>query len=319
MFPGCVVGVVSSGGDREIFPFGRFTYESGSPEVREDTIYDLASITKSIPLASLALTLIAERNLNLNEKVKAFIPELQNDHGATVEDLLRYRVRGPRLSHLRFRTHEEIRTHVFEHGFDGPPGESEYANVPAYVLGFAVERIGGESLATLGHKYFFEPLKMERTNFFPERSACAPTEIQDGKVIQGIVHDESARVFAKAGRTVGQAGLFSTAGDLLNFVETLFRKSGFRKSGPGFMKSRFSVIAEGAEAGLGWEVNDGHRKSIIPKGTFGKTGFPGTSVVVDRAKGKALVILSNRTYPRRHADSSAINSFRCDIADIVFA
>ena len=97
VFPGCVIGIVRQNGARTVLPLGYLSYESNSSYVQENTIYDLASITKSIPLASLALTLIAEGKLSLTDRVKKYLPELQNDHGATIEDLLRYRITGPRL------------------------------------------------------------------------------------------------------------------------------------------------------------------------------------------------------------------------------
>jgi CubicO group peptidase (beta-lactamase class C family) len=306
IFPGCVVGIVQKNGERTIFPFGNFTYESDSPSVTENTVYDLASVTKSIPFASLALTFIDTGRLNLPDKVRDYLPELQNDYDATIEDLLRYRVHGIQLSKLRLKTFEEIRTHALERGFDGPPGESVYTNLPAFLLGTIVERIGGASLATLAHKHFFESLKMDHTTFFPSVSDCAPTEINERGVVQGFPHDESAYVFAKARRTVGHAGLFSTAPDLLNFLEALLN-----------VGHRMSYISAGASKELGWQI-DGAFLGANSAGRFGKTGFTGTSVVVDAERGVALVILSNRTWPKRPADSGAIHAFRGDIADIVF-
>lgn len=58
VFPGCVVGAVFKDGRRVILPFGRFTYDIDSPVVAEDTIYDVASVTKMIPTSSLLLALI---------------------------------------------------------------------------------------------------------------------------------------------------------------------------------------------------------------------------------------------------------------------
>lgn len=315
VFPGCVVGLVGVT-DRNVFPFGRLTYDERSPEVAQHTIYDLASVTKSIPTASLAALFVAEGKLHLDDKVVQHIPELQNDRGATIEDLLRYRVRGPRLSTLDLRTFEQVRTYIFEHGFDGPPGESEYTNLPAFLLGIILERVGGEILPALAHKRFFGPLKMNDTTFFPalrslgevgpdDTHRVAPTEIVGGEVIRGIVHDESARIFARKRRAVGHAGLFSTAPDLLNFLETL-------------LQNRLTPIVAFAQDGLGWQREGDILGSHPRKGMFGKTGFTGTSVALDLEKGIGLVILSNRTYPERPADSSAINSFRADIADIVF-
>jgi CubicO group peptidase (beta-lactamase class C family) len=294
VFPGCVIGTLS-GGERTVRSFGD-TYP----------IYDLASITKSIPLASLAAIFSAEGKIALTDKVKTYVPELQNDFGATIEDLLRYRVQGVQMSSLRFETFEEIRTHALERGFAAPPGESAYTNLPAFVLDIVIERVAGASLAALAHQHFFEPLGMHDTTFFPAGDLCAPTEVVDGATVQGIPHDESARVFARARRSVGHAGLFSTAGDLLKFAAYLIEHPD-------------APIVKAAEQGLGWQVNDANFMGAHAHAEmFGKTGFTGTSIIIDVLRKRALVILSNRTYPTRPADGSAINAFRRDIADIFF-
>ena len=306
VFPGCVIGVISDG-EQSTLPFGTFTYEDDSEAVQEDTIYDLASVTKSIPLASLAAILVAEGKLSLGTLVREYIPELQNDYGATVEDLLRYRVHGPRLSKLRRKTFEEIRTHVFEHGFSGLPGERAYTNLPPFLLGIILERVTGEALPALSHRMLFGPLGMEKTTFFPNISDCAPTEIDERGEVRGSPHDESAYIFAKARRAVGHAGLFSTAPDLLTFLSNLVN-----------VGHPVSYIADAAEGGLGWEVQVPWMGQYAGAKTFGKTGYTGTCVCVDRSKNKAFVVLSNRTYPKRPADNSAINAFRRDIADVIF-
>ncbi|MDO8514169.1 MAG: serine hydrolase domain-containing protein [bacterium] len=310
VFPGCVLGIVRKNGEREIFPFGRFTYEPNSPAVREDTIYDMASVTKSIPVASLALTLIGEGRMRATDTVVKYLPELKNDYGATVEDLLTYRVKGTRLSTLHDKTPDEVLNIVFKNGFDGPPEKPEYTNLPAFLLGLVVERWFDDSLVNIAEGYFFMPLRMMDTNFFPpDISRIVPTEVVDGVEIRGIVHDESARVFARAHRAVGHAGLFSTAPDILNFLESL-------------LQGKYQNIVEGARRGLGWQLNQQwFMGKHSGEHTFGKTGFTGTSVVCDIERGIAFVILSNRTYPKRPPDAasipSAINPFRADIADIL--
>ena len=319
VFPGCVIGYLRQGGARTILPFGNYKYVKSSA-VKERSIYDLASITKSIPLASLALTLIGEGKLLLEDSVRKYLPELQNDHDATIEDLLRYRVRGPRLSQLHFKALEEIRTHVLERGFDTPAGNGAYTNLPAFLLGMIIERVTGEILPALANRYFFEPLGMNDTSFFPtnpdtsisagrqilmcSHNTVAPTEIVDGVEIRGIVHDESARSFARARRAVGHAGLFSTVPDMLNLAQAI-------------LSGQLETVAEGAEKGLGWALDEPWRACRYGKRMFSKTGFTGTLFALDRERGVALVILSNRTYPHRPADNSAINAFRKEIADIV--
>ena len=312
VFPGCAIGIVRTSGERDIQPFGSSIYGTGGEEVKEDTVYDLASITKSIPTASLALLLIAEGKLTLSDTVKTYLPELQNDHKATVEDLLTYRIHGMQFSLLKDKTPDEFLTHVFALGFDGPRGEAQYSNMPAFLLGLIMERVGGVPLDTLAHKYFFDPLGMASTSFFPNASYMkhyAPTEIDErGKEIRGIVHDESARIFAREGRAVGHAGLFSTVPDLLVFLEAL-------------LKGAYMPVLRGAEKGLGWHGKEPNFTNFMGqysgRHTFGKTGFTGTSITCDGEHGVAFVILSNRTYPKRPPDTDAINAFRRDIANIV--
>lgn len=316
VFPGCVIGLVNRAGERTILPFGRLTYEPDSPAVTEDTIYDLASVTKSVPTAPLAAMFIKERRLRLMDRVRTYLPELQNDRDATIEDLLLYRVRGPRLSELTDRTPEEILAHVLAQGFIAPAGEPEYTNLPALLLGLVAERIGGDTLDMLAQRYFFGPLNMTNTSFFPTKnghpmSIIAPTEINARGEVRGLPHDESAYVFAKAGRAAGYAGLFSTAPDMLNFLEALLR-------------GEYPYIVRAAEAGLGWQLHEPYFMGTHAGAhTFGKTGFTGTSVVVDMARGIAFVILSNRTYPQRPPDAISpdcvVNIFRRDIANSVLS
>ncbi|MEK7093706.1 MAG: serine hydrolase domain-containing protein [Patescibacteria group bacterium] len=320
VFPGCVIGIVEKNGKREVLPFGSLIYQTEKLDdsmiyhtaepVRETTVYDIASITKSIPTASLISLFIEEGRLRLTGKVCTYLPELQNDRDATIEDLLLYRVHGVRLSELKDKTQQGILEHVFLEGFSAPSGKSEYTNLPALLLGIVAERVGGDTLDVFAQQYFFGPLKMAHTTFFPDAGNCAPTEIDGRGEVRGFPHDESAYVFAKAGRAVGHAGLFSTAPDILDFLETLLRGD-------------YPYIVRGAEAGLGWQLHEPYFMGTHAGAhTFGKTGFTGTSVVVDIARGIGLVILSNRTYPQRPPDAispdCAINIFRRDIADIVF-
>lgn len=307
VFPGCTIGILKN--DRfDVLPIGTLSY--GDERVSADTVYDLASITKSIPVATLALELIGEHRLELRDPVLRFIPELFNDHGATIEDLLRYRVKGPRLSTLPFTTFEEVRTFLFERGFDGPPGESHYTNLPAYMLGVVLERVSGESIGALAHRRIFEPREMRHATFFPSPDDCAPTEIDDRGEVRGLPHDESAYLFAQARRTAGHAGLFSTAGDLLRFASAM-------------LGGVYPHALLGAAEGLGWQTHEPHWMGVHADGAFGKTGFTGTSILIDPVQKRALVILSNRTYPHRPEDAaskeSAINVVRRDIADLVFA
>jgi beta-N-acetylhexosaminidase len=310
VFPGCVIVIVRKG-ERIVLPYGTLAYNDES--VREDTIYDCASITKSIPTASLVLTLVAEGTITLKDLARTWIPELRNDHAATIEDLLRYRVYGSPMSHIAHLSPRDIERYIFETGFVDVPGEERYSNLPAYLLGIIIERAAGKNIDALARDLFFKPLNMCNT-FFPVQGfrydpmmSVAPTETIETGDVHGIVHDESARAFAHCGSAVGHAGVFSNAIDLSHFAEALLSGS-------------LPHIVRGAQMGLGWELNRGtFMGSHFGPRTFGKTGFTGTSFVCDTDRGVALIILSNRTYPTRPEDSHAINSFRAAIAEQILA
>jgi CubicO group peptidase (beta-lactamase class C family) len=124
--------------------------------------------------------------------------------------------------------------------------------------------------------------------------------------------------------SVGSAGLFSTASDLLLFLE-MFVEGGQRDGRHYFSPSiiqeiHTNQIAEiGGSAGLGWELNQPwFMGKNDPANIFGKSGFTGCAVMVDIPQRAALVVLSNQTYPKRPKTNEASCKFRADIADIIF-
>lgn len=337
VFPGCAIGIVKRDGGKLVLPFGNFTYEGGSPAITENSIFDVASITKAIPTSSLALKLIAEGKLSLDDKLIDFIPEFRNrDRGEVlIRHLLTYTLDWDfHLSSFKNEPADRILERILTADFQTKPGEKlNYANSTSILLGMLVERVLGETLDTLGDKHFFEPLKMDRTTFWPlkrfDKKDIVPTE-NDGwrdEDIQGEVHDESAYVFMKAGRTVGSAGLFSTAPDLLDFLEMLLNEgklNGKRYFSPQVINQVYANQLKdlGLYQGLGWELyQPGYMGQHCTEETFGKTGFTGCVVICDISKGVGMVMLSNTTYPKRKPRQehiNLINEVRRDIADIIF-
>ncbi len=330
VFPGCVIGIVYTGGERFIMPFGTLTFENDAGRVREDTIYDLASVTKSIPTTSLALHYLESGQLKLTDKLIKYVPEFKNSDRSAVKikHLLTYTLGGYPLSQYKDKTPQELYEILMTRDFDVRPGTGfSYSNLPAFLLGLVVERVGGRTLDKLAYELFFNPLHMIHTSFFPQyflSDDIAPTEVDDERgEVRGMVHDESAYVFTvKGGKAVGHAGLFSTAPDLLNFLEMLLHEGDFRGH-QYFLPDTIDQMSSNqipelnASTGLGWQTGEWGRHSGLH--TFGKTGFTGTCVVCDVEKGAAFTILSNRTYPKRPLNNEAIKAFRDDIADIVLS
>ncbi len=352
VFSGCVVGVVRKNGERLVLPFGKLTYEQDAPVIREDSIFDVASITKSIPTACLALKLIDEKRLNLDDRLINFVPEFRNSdrENVLIKHLLTQTLDfGLHLSSYKDRLPEDILDVIFTSELRSPPGSKySYANATSILLGLAIEKVYGKPLDVIAYEIFFSPLGMTKTTFHPNRllrhsgkrvrqlaeSASrisnkrlwifdqsdiglnvVPTEIDPwrGRVIQGEVHDESAYILSKE-KVVGSAGLFSTAPDLLIFLEMLINKGIY-------MEKRHlsqNIINLMLEDKLGWEFNQPrYMGKFCHKKMFGKTGFTGCSVIVDPIKGIGIVFLSNYHYPKRRDGFTALNSLRSQVADII--
>jgi CubicO group peptidase (beta-lactamase class C family) len=340
VFPGCVIGYVKKDGTRKVLPFGKFTYDADSSSVKEDTIYDGASLTKSIPTGSIALALIDQGKLRVTDKLIDYLPEFNNSdrENVLIKHLLTYTIDGYGLARavdgttgklsIGERTSDDLFRILFNQDFEKRPGEVfKYSNIPSALLGLVIERITGSTLDKLGDEMFFRPLGMTRTTFFPEKfnvNEVVPTEIDEWRgLAHGVVHDESAYVCKRGGKLVGHAGIFLTAGDTLTFLEMLLNKGIL--GGKTYLSENIieqiqtNQIPElGDYTGLGWELNQPrYMGKHCTERTFGKTGFTGTLCVCDIEKEIAYVILSNRIYPKRSEDSSAINSFRADIGDII--
>jgi beta-N-acetylhexosaminidase len=331
VFPGAVVGVVRTNGEKLVLPMGNFTYDTNSPKVKDYTSYDVASITKSVPTASVALKLVEEGRLELDKKVADYLPELHTSHKEEmlIRHLLTYSVAGkfptPGFS-FQTATAASMWKGFYSIELKFPPGSAmQYSNYPMILLTKVLERIAGKTIDRLGSEYFFEPLEMQSATFFPkDKNTVPPTEVDDWRgLMQGVVHDETAFILERDGEITGCAGLFINAPDLLTFIEMLLN-NGVHASKKYFKPETITAMctnqlqSAGASMGLGWELNDPlFMGRFATATTFGKTGFTGTSCVIDIKRGIGLVLLSNRTYPKR-GTTDGIRSLRRDIADIVF-
>jgi len=285
VFPGCVVGIVKKSGERTVIPFGNFTYDSGSRAMESGSVFDIASVTKSIPTSSLALKLLEDGRLKLENKISDFLPVSDNPDMAdvSIKHLLTHTLDwGFRLSEMKGKPREEILRTIFSAKLKNPPGTTYfYSNATSILLGLIVKKIYGNTLDNLGKDIFFSPLGMEKTTFHPleilSKEEIVPTEIQEWRpasasdkrdgLVQGEVHDESAYSLKEP---VGSAGVFSCVPDLLNFMEMLLN-GGELNGKRYFSENTIEKIQTdyGAEVGerdnlgepkvirigLGWELN----------------------------------------------------------------
>jgi CubicO group peptidase (beta-lactamase class C family) len=332
IFPGCVVGFVLSRGKPTVMAFGYHTLDADSRPMTENSIFDVASITKAIPTSSLALRCLDRGWLDLNDTLIKYVPEFSNSHREKV--LIRHLLTQTlnynfRLSALKDSGPQGILDAILSTEFPNEPGSTFfYANATSILLGMVVEKLYGECLAVTAQREFFGPLGMAKTSFFPEqfpKQEIVPTEIDPwrGKTVQGAIHDESAFVLRKI-MVAGSAGLFSTGPDIMRFLNMLLNNGVW--GGKRYFSShcmdqiQTNQIAHlGLQGGLGWELEQNrYMGRRCPKKTIGKTGFTGCVCMCNIPGGAAMVLLSNCTFPKRRPDSQAIDAVRRDVADIVF-
>ena len=309
----------------------------------ENTVFDIASLTKVCPTSTLALSYILEGKLDVDTKVVEFIPELQTNYREDIRIFhllthsLDYRVP---MKTLRELPPEGILNALYTYQFAKAPGEDfNYGNPASVLLGIILQRLAGADLQQQGRERFFEPLGMTRSGWDPlsrdwnpvPKNEIAPTEFCNfrGREIQGEIHDESAWVLRKL-FPVGSAGMFSCVPDLLKFVKMVLndepkgildlvsRNAFAREDAAKFMPAG-ATAAEGACTALGWELAQSKfMGSHISPRTFGKTGFTGASIVCDPIAGAAVVLLSDFTYPHREPNADRIHAFRACLADAFF-
>lgn len=305
----------------------------------ENTVFDIASLTKVCPTSTLSLIHILEGKLTPDTKVIDFIPELQTNYREDIRlfhlltHSLDYRVP---MKTLRQLPPDEILRALFTYQFNAAPGSDfNYGNPASVLLGIILCRLTGMDLQEQGRQTFFEPLGMNRSGWDPltrpfnkiPKEEIAPTEICAfrGREIQGEIHDESAWVLRKL-FPVGSAGMFSCVPDLLKFVQMVLNDGAYmdKRIAPAGLLDLVSTNAfkdsvPNACTGLGWELNAAKFMGgrVSPR-AFGKTGFTGASIVADPDQGAAVVLLSNFTYPHREPNADRIHAFRAALADAFF-
>ncbi|MFP4015125.1 MAG: serine hydrolase domain-containing protein [Chitinispirillaceae bacterium] len=330
VFPGCVVGVVC-GESEHVLAQGHYTFEIDSEPMTSNSVFDCASITKSIPVSTVALQLVDQGQISLSDRMIDYLPEYTGSYreDIKIKHLLTHTLDfNFRLSGCKDLPPRTILEEILDVKMKRPPGEIFcYANATSILLGMVLERVCGKSLSDLAQERIFDPLHMTETTFFPEKldENIVPTEIDSwrDRVIRGEVHDESAWALRPL-MVAGSAGLFSTVPNLLSFMDMVLR--GGVVDGKRILSSETigrmctNQIAElpGMSTGLGWELNQPYMGEKRPPTTIGKTGFTGCAVIGDRHRRAALVILSNFTWPHRKQDRSLINRVRSDIADILW-
>jgi uncharacterized protein YbbC (DUF1343 family)/CubicO group peptidase (beta-lactamase class C family) len=298
--------------------FGNRALEPRREAMTIDTIFDLASLTKVIATTTAVMQLVQKGEVRINDPVAKYIPEFAENgkEDVTVRNLLTH------FSGLRedfdldppWQGHDAALRLAFAEKPVSPPGSRFlYSDTNFIVLAALVERVTGSTLDEYCSRKVFSPLRMSHTRFVPPaawRPSIAPTEYDEKhKMLRGIVHDPRAR---RMGGVAGHAGLFSTADDLSKFAVALLKGSPILG---GELVEKMTTPQQPPTAqvlrGFGWDIDSpfsSNRGDLLPVGSFGHTGFTGTSIWIDPTTRTYIILLTNAVHPRGKGSAIALRS-----------
>ena len=273
-----------------------------------DTIFDCASLTKVVVTTPALMKLFEEGKLQLDVRVTDYLPEFQGGRSEiTIRNLMTH------FSGMRPDLDLAPAWSGYQTGIQlalkdkpaGPPGARfVYSDINFILLGEIVRRLSGQTLDQFARQTIFEPLGMSDSMFQPAaslRGRIAPTEpASPGEPpLRGVVHDPTSRAM---GGIAGHAGLFSTADDLARFAQMMLDKGGriFNPLTVEKFTSPQSPPDQPILRGLGWDIDSpysSNRGELFPIGSYGHTGFTGTSIWIDPYSQTYVILLASNRHP----------------------
>lgn len=298
----------------------------------EETIFDIASLTKVVATTTAIMFLLRDKRISLKDPLITYIPEFPYEE-ITLTHILTHSAGFPDHLPLYDMAQQEADRQGDEEFIGSPEAKqfivqkicktdliyphgqySKYSDLGFILLGHAIERVTGVTLDQFCDETIFQPFGMS-TTFFQKVGAdqrsgdFAATERCEWRhrVVCGEVHDENAYAM---GGVAGHAGLFSTLDDIHRFMRKLHQcYAGDDTTIPKTIVRKFfsrQNLVEGSTRALGWDTPSRNLKEKASGGTLlsersvGHTGFTGTSIWLDLKRKLLIVLLANRIHPSRH-------------------
>ena len=290
-----------------------------------DTVFDVASLTKVVATTSCMMSLFERGKVNIDDPVTVYLPEFQGGQSAITVRQLMTHFSGFRpdldLEPAWSGYDTGIQRALQDKPVNPPNAKFVYSDINFILLGEIIRRVSGVPENEYVRQILLDPLGMTDSGYLPSasrRALIAPTEMQkDGTILRGVVHDPTARYM---GGVAGHAGLFSTASDLAKFCQMLLDGGGlFSPVTIRKFSSPHTPVNQPVQRGLGWDIDSpysGNRGDLFPVGSFGHTGFTGTSIWIDPASRSYVILLANSGHPHLR---KAITPLRRQIATIAAA
>ncbi|HYK34474.1 exo-beta-N-acetylmuramidase NamZ domain-containing protein [Alloacidobacterium sp.] len=329
--PGAVVEIGHNGHVVFRKAYGERSLEPTREPMTLDTIFDMASLTKPLMTATAVMQLCQQGKLSFNDPVSKYLPEFgaNGKRDITIRQLLtHYSGLPPDLS---LEQPWEGKAEAFRQAFAIEPATPAgmrfvYSDINFITLGALVEKLSGMTEDEYVLKNIIRPLGLKHTRYLPPvewRDRIAPTQYEHGVMLRGVVHDPTAR---RMGGVAGHAGLFSTGDDVAIYAQNLLDRLAGRPSkfpvSRGILEKMVTPEqpATGtALRGFGWDIESpysSNRGEIFPVGSFGHTGFTGTSLWIDPVSDSYVIVLTNAVHPDGGKSTVAL---RRQIADAAAA
>ena len=354
-FPGAVLLVLHEG---KIIKHSAYGYsqryvsndgevsDSKTESMHTDTLFDLASNTKTFATTLALMHLHDQGQVDINLPVNFYLPEFigSGREFRTIRDLLShqsgfasqiqfYQPDNPLgqayFSQDKMRTNELLTTAI---PFSLPlQRQHQYSDINFMILGLLIERVTGQPLDEYVESTLYAPLGLTHTLFNPlqkgfVQNQFAATEIQGNtrggridfpnirtKIIRGEVHDENA--FYSMNGVSGHAGLFSRAEDLAVLAQLLINGGGYgqhRLFSELTLETFIQPTKLNSHFALGWRragrgANNWHFGPYASARAFGHTGWTGTSTVIDPEHDLAIILLTNMRHSPIVGDDEAFD------------
>jgi uncharacterized protein YbbC (DUF1343 family)/CubicO group peptidase (beta-lactamase class C family) len=335
--PGAVVVIGHDGHIVFQHAYGMRSLEPTREAMTEDTIFDMASLTKDLVTATAVMQLYQQGKIRIDDPVAHYLPEFgaNGKQDITIRQCLtHYSGLAPDLDLTGpWHSRTEGLRRLFESVPVAAPGVVfRYSDENFIALGALVERVSGLPLEVYAQRNITAPLGMADSGYLPpaeKRNRIAPTQYvtpdgtlsNAGTMLRGVVHDPTAR---RMDGVAGHAGFFSTATDVSTFAQALLDRLAGRPSNFPVNQLTLAKMTEPEQPatgtalrGFGWDIDSAfssNRGTLFPVGSFGHTGFTGTSLWMDPQSNSYVIILSNAVHPDGHGHTVALRSRIADAA-----
>jgi CubicO group peptidase (beta-lactamase class C family) len=328
-----------------VFNYGDLAYPNPTGQrfqtkplpVREDTVFDLASLTKPLATLLAILCLIKARKIKFSDS----LPALLDQHiptpldKITLAQLLCHRSGLPahrpyflKLMNLpeetRFST---LKRWLLQEELEHNPGSKTlYSDLGYMMLGWVIEQQSGQKLNDFVTHSVLKPLNLTNQIFYitkdiPKTSIYAPTENCPWrkKTLAGQVHDDNCYAL---GGIAGHAGLFGNISGVLDLATHLLDTWNGKETHPNYSPHDLIKVTKKQYPDSTWALGfdtpantNSSAGSLLSKQSFGHLGFTGTSFWISPSDQLVVVLLTNRVHPTR--DNNLIRQFRPKFHDTI--